>query len=151
MQNLKILNKKEIRNILNRLEEHFGIKKIELDYGFLEDREGKLFLISKDLSKVDTNELRINSLGLYFARTWGGIRLSIEGSQMVGNKATKNVIEVSKEDAAKWMNGEDLEIKADVRDFVIVKHNGDYLGCGKHKEGKILNFVPKARRAKWAS
>ncbi len=148
MQNLKILNKKEIRNILKKLEEHFGIRKIDLDYGFLQNKEGKIFLISKDISKLDINKLRINSLGLYFVKLDNGIRLTIEGSQLIGNIATKNIVEISNNNIMEWLTGNDLYIKADVKDFVIIKHNKDYFGCGKYKEGKILNFIPKGRRIK---
>ena len=30
--------------------------------------------------------------------------------------------------------------------YVIIRHEGDYLGCGKYVDGKILNHVPKERR-----
>jgi NOL1/NOP2/fmu family ribosome biogenesis protein len=33
--------------------------------------------------------------------------------------------------------------------FVILKHENDFLGTGKYKNEKILNFVPKARRFKY--
>ena len=32
--------------------------------------------------------------------------------------------------------------------FVILKYKTDFVGCGKVKEGKILNFLSKIRRVK---
>ena len=42
--------------------------------------------------------------------------------------------------------GEDLEIKGNYSGFIIIKHNNDFLGTGKYKEGRILNYVGKSRR-----
>jgi NOL1/NOP2/fmu family ribosome biogenesis protein len=76
-----------------------------------------------------------------------GIRLSIEGSQIVGPKAVQNVVEISEEEAKRWLKGEDLEKECkDCNGFVILKHNKDFLGNGKYKNGRILNYVGKARR-----
>jgi len=32
--------------------------------------------------------------------------------------------------------------------FVIIKHNKDFFGSGKFKDGRLLNFLPKIRRLK---
>lgn len=144
MPQLKILNKKEIKQILYSMEKQFGAK-VKLDYGFLK-KYNKIFLINKDISKIDLSKLRINSLGLYFCEIFDGIRLSIEGSQIIGPKATKNVVEINEEQAKKWLKGEELEIEGDYSGFVILKHNNDFLGNGKYKDGKILNYVAKERR-----
>ncbi|MEA3430498.1 MAG: hypothetical protein U9R08_04455, partial [Nanoarchaeota archaeon] len=75
-----------------------------------------------------------------------GIRLSIEGSQLVGPKAQKNIAKINNEQAQKWIRGEDIKIKQEFEGFVIIKHETNYIGSGKFKEGTILNFVPKVRR-----
>ena len=76
----------------------------------------------------------------------GELRLSIEGSQIIGKGSDKNIADI--EDTRAWLRGEDLELVGDYSGFVIIRHNKDFLGCGRYKEGKILNFVPKARRLK---
>ncbi|MBI4140217.1 hypothetical protein HY485_00100, partial [Candidatus Woesearchaeota archaeon] len=99
------------------------------------------------VDQIDFSKLRINSIGLYFAEFRNNeLRLSIEGSQIIGPKATKNVVELNNDELKQWLRGEDLEKECDENGFVIIKHGNDYLGCGKIKEGKVLNFVPKARR-----
>ena len=44
------------------------------------------------------------------------------------------------------MKGEDLDKEFNGKGFLIIKHNNDYLGTGKYRDGRILNFVPKTRR-----
>ena len=148
MQNLRILNNKEIKQVLNKIKIQFGIKEIKLNLGMLRNKEGKIFLITKDINKVNLDKLRINELGLYIAKEDKGIRLSIEGSYIFGKYATKNVHEIDSIDAYFWMTGEDISCKKEFKDFVIIKYKDDYLGTGKWKENKILNFIPKERRIK---
>jgi len=146
MQKLEILNKKEVKAILFLLEKQFSFSD-ELDYAFLQSEKGKIFIIKKDVAGIDFKKLRINTIGLYFASVNDSeIRLTIEGSQLVGPYSKKNILELNKEEAKQWMNGIDLEKEADLNGFVLIKHNDDFLGCGKIKEKKILNFVPKERR-----
>ena len=142
----KILNSREKRDIFKILEAQFSFQG-ELPYVFLQNREDKIFLITHDLERVALETLRVNNIGLYFCkREKDGIRLSIEGSQLIGEKAKKNVLEVSKEEMIFWLKGEDLPCKENYEGYVVLKHGKDFLGCGKYKEGKILNFVTKSRR-----
>ena len=147
MAELKILNNKEIKEILKLIEERWGAK-LKLDYGFLQNNKNRVFIISKDIAKIDTSKLRLNSAGMYFCEIdKKGIRLSIEGSQIVGPKATKNIVELNEEETKRWFKCEDLEKECeDCGGFVILKHNNDFLGTGKYSNGKILNYVGKGRR-----
>ena len=144
-QNYKILNKKEIKEILKQIEEQWGAD-LDLEYGFIQNNKTKISIINRDIGSIDLEKLRINSIGMYFCELERGIRLSIEGSQLVGPKATKNVLEVSKEDAKLWLLGEDLPSDGEFEGFVIIKSEDDYFGSGKSSKGKILNYVGKERR-----
>jgi len=146
MQNLKILNKKQTKEILNLIKKQWGAD-LKLDYAFLKNEKGKVFLLNKDISKIKLEKIRINNLGLYFAKIINNeIRLSIEGSQLVGPIATKNILELNEKQTKEWMSGSDLEIKGNYDGFLLIKYNNDFLGCGKYREGKVFNFVGKARR-----
>lgn len=146
MQNLKILNRKKIKGILAMLEKQWGFKE-ELDYAFLENEKGRVFLANKEIFDLDLSKIKINSVGIYFADIRAGIRLSIEGSQIIGKKAAKNVVELTDNEAKQWMSGADIDKKVDAECFVILKHGNDFFGTGKATaDGKILNFVPKIRR-----
>ena len=104
-------------------------------------------MISRDLEKIDTSKIRINNLGLYIAEVKKEqLRLSIEGSQLIGPVATKNVLELDTAQMKKWFKGEDIDVDEEFEGFAILKHGDDFIGSGKYKEGHIINFVPKARR-----
>ncbi|MFH1770706.1 MAG: hypothetical protein ABH828_04055 [archaeon] len=146
MQNLKILNSKEKKNILKVLKEQFNYKE-KPDYVFLQNSNDRIYVIHRDMEKMDLKKLRIDSIGIYFATLMPeGIRLSIEGSQIVGKTAKKNILELNKEQFENWLKGADFDIETKLKNFVLVKYKGDFLGCGKVKDGKLLNYVPKARR-----
>jgi len=163
MAQLKILNSKEIKEILKLIEAQWDAK-FKPDYAFLRNNKNRIFIINKDISKIELSKLRINSIGIYFCELdKPGIRLSIEGSQIVGSEAKKNVVDVDEQQSKEWFKGEDLQIndniclsnekniclppaKKNYSGFVLIKFNDDYLGCGNYKEGRILNYVSKSRR-----
>lgn len=142
--NFRILNKKEYTNLLNRIKEQFQIKDLNLDYGFIQNKE-KIYLISKDLSKIDYKKTRFNNLGLYFCTLEkDGIRLSIEGAQLIGKNVGK-ILELNEKETKRLFLGEDIENKEGFG-YVIIKNKKDILGCGKLKDNKLLNYTPKERR-----
>lgn len=145
MESWKILASKEIKQIRRLLQEQWGFSG-ELEYAFLQSAKDNIYIISRDVAKVDWTKLRISSAGLYFGELKNGLRLSIEGSQLVGPHATKNVYDVTSEEAMRWLKGEELKTQATTKGYLIIKHGKDFLGCGAIKEGVILNFVPKIRR-----
>ena len=109
MLHLKILNGKEIKEIFEKIEEQWDAK-IKLDYGFLLNTKNRVFIISREISKIDMSKLRLNSVGIYFCELdKRGLRLSIEGSQLVGPHAKKNVVELDDAETMKWFKGEDLQ------------------------------------------
>lgn len=146
----KVLNSREVKEIMGIIKQQWGadLSDVSDSCGFLEGKDGDIFLISRDVEKLDLQQLRINSLGLYFGQLRNNeLRLSIEGSQIVGKTATKNVAELDDREFKLWLRGEDVEKESsNCSGYVIIKHNDDFVGCGKCKEEKVLNFVPKARR-----
>ncbi|MFH1505412.1 MAG: hypothetical protein ABIE94_00270 [archaeon] len=145
MQKLQILNTRDVKDIIKKLKEQFGYEE-KLDYVVLQNNKGKIYLISRDLVNIETQNLRVDTLGLYFGKQEAdGIRLSIEGSQIIGPKATKNIIELEDEDRDLWVKGYDMDMAGELG-FVIIKNKDDFLGCGKLKNNKLYNYVPKSRR-----
>lgn len=141
------LAKKEIRKILEQLEKQWGFAE-ELDFLFFQNNRDRISLLNREYAQLDVLKLRINSAGLYFCEIMknGEVRLSIEGSQIVGPFASRNVLDVSQEQAKQWLYGQDLEIVADVSGFVILRFGAYYIGCGRYKDGVISNHVAKNRR-----
>lgn len=138
---MKPLNNKEIKEIYSKLESQFGIK-CKLDYLFYINKDNKIYLMTKDIQKLDLAQFRINSFGLYFAKLENNtIRLSISGSQLIGNKAEKNVIEA--ENKKEWLEGNNLECNKELTGWFLIKNKEDFLGCGYCKDGIIQNYIPK--------
>lgn len=150
MAKLKILNTKEIKNIKKIIKNHWGAD-TELDYAFLMNDKGKIFIINREIGEIDLSKLNINNIGLYFGELmFGELRLSIEGSQIIGTFTKKNIVNLNEKQTEEWMQGNDVSVESknlNLNGFIIIKHDKDFLGSGKYKEGKILNYVPKERRA----
>jgi len=142
MKHLKILNKREVRRILEMLIEQWGAVP-ELDYVFMQNTKDKIYIVKRNVFDLDQSKLRIDTLGMYFGKIEKGwFRLSIEGSQLVGPTAKKNVLDIK--NSKEWMAGEDMKTDFEDGIYLIKKH--DFLGCGKVKEGLIMNYIPKPRR-----
>ena len=152
----RILNRKEIKKVMEIIKSQWSAD-VRLDYAFFISGKDRIYIINKEIANFELGSLRINSVGLYFGEyTNGSLRLSIEGSQIIGRYAKKNIIEIDYENARKWMNGQTIEIKNNIglEGFVILKNKNDFLGCGKaillnnaqEFSYKILNYVPKNRR-----
>lgn len=146
MQQLKILKRKELKKILEIIRKQWDVE-VKLDYCFLLNNKNRLFIVNKDIDKVDFSKIRVNNLGLYFGELREGtLRLSIEGSQIIGKYAKRNVLELDDEQLNSWVKGEDFFIESDLKGFVLIKYKDDFYGSGKMIENKLLNFVPKSRR-----
>ncbi|MFC1697872.1 hypothetical protein ACFL1H_06040 [Nanoarchaeota archaeon] len=148
LHNFTVLNTRDIKEVKNKIKLQYGDCP-ELDYVFLISRKDKIYIVNKDVFSIDLDKVRINSLGIYFAELKNNeIRLSIEGSQLVGPKAVENVFELSDSEIGEWLHGYDITKEGEVPGFIIIKNNSDYYGVGKLKNGKISNYVSKVRRLK---
>jgi len=148
---LKILNTNEKHNIGNKLNNQFGINKISGKI-IMKGKE-KLFLFSGSFTYKEIKKLEeitvIERIGAYFAKIderTNNIRLSIEGSQILGEQVNKNIFEIPEEYLENWMKGQELNIKTNKKGFLIMKYKDNFLGTGKASEEKIGNFIPKNRR-----
>ena len=153
MNQLKILNNNEKKEIVKKLNEQFGINEIS---GII-TRMGKerLFLFSGSFNNNEISKLEkivnIERVGVYFAKLVpdeNKIRLNIEGTQLLKDQIKKNIFELKSEQVEQWMRGQELNIKTGKKDFLVMKFGGDFLGCGKASAEKISNFIPKSRRLK---
>ena len=151
---LKFFTKKEKEKLLQQLEKQFGITEIPWKIAHL--GKERIILFSGNLSENELflidNIARIEGVGIYFAKIderTRDIRLSIEGTQLLKEQITKNIFELTKEQAEQWMLGQELNIATGKKGFLIMKFGNEFLGTGKASENKIGNFVPKSRRLKY--
>jgi len=146
-KSLKALGSKEKKQLLAVIKKQWDAD-FKPDLVFFKNEKQKIYAVHKDVAKIDLSGARINSVGMYFGEDKKGeLRLSIEGSQLIGPLAKKNVIELDDEESIALLRGTDLQKEGDWSGFIIIKHNDDYLGTGKYTlDKRLLNFVPKARR-----
>jgi NOL1/NOP2/fmu family ribosome biogenesis protein len=118
----------------------------------LHTKDNKIFLLSPKAEEFRQHLQRINSQGLYvgeFNDDFTQIRLSIEGSQIIGPNATRGIYELTKEELQLWSRGESLPMDVEPqKGYLIMKYGSDFYGVGRFKQDQILNFVPKVRRLK---
>ena len=149
MKSLRILNTREVRDIISKLEKQYDCV-LAFDFAFLMDSNNKIFVVDRDAAQINFEKLRINSVGLYFAEVTknGEIRLTMEGSQIVGPLARKNVVDLDEAQVRTYFFGEELIVEADVEGFVLLRFHEDFFGAARYKDGKILNYLPKYHRTK---
>ena len=143
---MPFLNSKKRKNIINILEQQFGVKDFRFEQAlYLNNNE--LYLISKDIEKLEPKKLNIKSIGLLFGKFKDSkIVLSIEGAQIISKKAHKNIVEINDQETASWLKGND--IYREIEGIVLIKNKQDFLGCAKAQNNKILNSIPRFRRIK---
>lgn len=81
-------------------------------------------------------------------------RLSLDALHHFKDQITKNILEVNEEQAKDWFLGKTIQLNEeqkekykDVRNFVAVKFEEDFIGTGRIAEnGVVMNFLPKERR-----
>ncbi|MBI2151986.1 hypothetical protein HYU21_04630 [Candidatus Woesearchaeota archaeon] len=154
MQKLNIFNTREVQSLKKKLIEQFCLA-LEEEYVYLKNDNERIFLINRDISKVELRNLIVDRYGLYFAEIMknGEIRLSKEGTQLLAQEAQKkgltlkNSVELSAEETKTYFQGQDLDKDLGPESRMVVLYYGkEALGCAKYKEKKILNFLPKIHR-----
>ncbi|MBW2970162.1 hypothetical protein KY319_03505 [Candidatus Woesearchaeota archaeon] len=146
-ENYEFMPSRKLKEFFKLIKEQYGkVPDVFEKLAFVKGKD-KVYVLSRDVGEIDLKNLRINSLGLYIAEVKNTqLRLSIEGAQLIGPSASKNIVEISDEQFKDWFKGADLKVDGDFSGFVILKHKNDFVGSGKFKDGYVLNFVPKARR-----
>ncbi|MFT4313062.1 MAG: hypothetical protein ACMXYA_01525 [Candidatus Woesearchaeota archaeon] len=155
--NIQIASSKFQKRVYELLEHQYGFTKNLESHIYINEKEKKIFLLHDN--SLDLEEIRVNSLGLYFGEyndAQTEIRLSIDGSQIVGKHATKNVVTLTDEEFAQWVRGIQVDITESLSKrlehtfgYIIFQNTlNDCFGVGRVKNGSILTFVTKARWVK---
>ncbi len=134
--------------VLDYLEERFGIGRRHFDaFGLYMGSKGRLFLGPKRVP----GQVRPVSVGILAARIGKAVKPTTNLLQLFGRYATRNVVQLSKEQAIAYLNGDDLKVseketRKATEGYVLLKYLGFSLGCGMLKEGTVRNLLPKAKR-----
>ena len=147
----KILNSKEKKQIFKIMKEQWDTDTdILRNFAFIKKPSGKIFISNIEAASLEQElDLKVYSIGNYFAKEEKeSLRMSIEGSQIIGPNSKKNVIDLSKEQIEEWIMGNNVTIPKNFKGYCLVKNLNDFFGCGIAKEGTLLNHIPKTRRIK---
>ena len=139
----------EKKKICEQLEQQFGITK--LPYLLIETGKERVRGFSGSLSREELVELgsilHIEGVGCYLARNEHELRLSFDGIHLLKDQITKGIVDLTEAEMYEWIRGNDIAKEAE-RGTLIVRYNGDYVGCGKSTGTMLMNHVPKERRIK---
>ncbi|HIQ29891.1 MAG TPA: hypothetical protein EYH45_04935 [Candidatus Caldiarchaeum subterraneum] len=129
----------------------YGIRSFFNDYELFMSGEGKIRATTRETAELAEYLKKVDSVGVYVAkyRRWG-LTFSIEGSQILDGVIERNVIELTREEAKRWMTGAPVELKPEHKiegKFVVAKYRRFYLGSGvMGRDGKVYPLIPKWRR-----
>lgn len=127
-----------MNEVLELLKKQFGVEDVYFSFKIM--GKGRVYAYRE----CDFEVYEYHS-GVYFGKIErDGLRLSIEGCYLIGERIKKGVVELSREEMLRWLRGEDIE--REVHGYVVLKWRNYWLGCGKGNGKKIKNFIPKDRR-----
>lgn len=146
---MKLMDAGERKYFELRVRKQYGVEDPFQGLILLITGQGRIRATTKETIEVAQKLRRTQQVGVYVAKiSKGDIILSIEGSQILNEKITKNTLDLGEEDAEKWMRAEVLEVSGKYEGKYIVGKCGDlYLGCGRiTRDGKLYPQVAKWRR-----
>jgi len=149
---VRVLDRSERKALLEELERAFGLEELPQDLVFFEGSEGKVRASTREAYEMAQRIGRVEAVGLYvLKRTKFGTYLSVEGSQLLGERLKKNVVELTAEQLERWASGEPLDLSElgfkPEGDFVVVRYGPVFAGSGKvSRDGKVHPQIPKERR-----
>lgn len=133
----------------------FGVAPETFDgYAFYKKGAKKVWAVRDEtVERLEGDEtldgLDYESVGLPFLRVGGEHdKPTTDALQRFGDRATKNVVDLSADEARGFVQGETVEREFDVEDlgYVVVRHDGSVLGCGLYFPGELRSQIPKGRR-----
>ena len=146
----KKMSEVEVKEVERIIEKNYGAKIDLSKYNLFINKKNEVYIASPS---VKEEFIEISSyLGLYLGKLKRNekVQLSVEGSQIVGIKATKNIAVLDDENVFRFMEGFDCKwkelINCELNNFVLIKNGDDFFGCGMLRSDKIESLVPKARR-----
>jgi NOL1/NOP2/fmu family ribosome biogenesis protein len=130
-------------------DERFAIPPATFDgFSFWEKGKGKIWILRGDVA----SPIRVEALGMKFLRTrqehW---KPTTNAVQRFGREASRNVLELAREQARRFVRGETQELDWDGDwGYLVVTHElagePEPLGVGLFVHGELQSPVPKGRQ-----
>ena len=147
---VKKMSEEEVEGLKRIIEKNYGCNIDFSSYDCYITKRNEVFITIKNLEEELIK--KVSYFGFYFGKLKRNekIQLSVEGSQIVGKIASKNIAILNDENISRFMEGLECEwenlINCETNNFVLIKHGEDFFGCGILRENKIESLIPKARR-----
>lgn len=143
---VKKITHEEIEELLKKnYDSEFSLK----DFDVFLKKDQKIFIAPKNLP-LDLIEKTIYLLHFGNLKRNEKIQLSIEGSQLVGKSAKKNIVVLDEENSSKFAEGlkvsPKMMINCEENNFVLVKFKEDFLGSGFLRQGCVEPYISKDRK-----
>ena len=136
------------KKLLGKLIERFGFPEYIFDgYDFYLGKQ-EIKICAKDMISKIENIPNIYDAGFTFAKLGANVKLSTAIVQVLGKFATKNIVNLTVEQAIDFISGRDIAKSCDnyTNGFVIARFKEDNLGVGFLRGNQLKNLVPGAKR-----
>ncbi|MEM0328967.1 MAG: hypothetical protein QXW02_01105 [Nitrososphaerota archaeon] len=146
---MRMLTSAERKHLVRRLMDQHGVEDAFESLILIRSGQGRIRAATKEAYEVACRLRKVQQVGLYVAKiVKGDVVLSIEGSQLLGSAITRNVVELSEEEAEEWMKAAPIQKSGKFEGRYVVARCGDfYLGSGRvSRDGRIYPQVAKWRR-----
>ncbi len=146
---MRPLTSGERRILENRLMRQYGVEEAFKDLILVMAGQKRIRACTREAYEFSKKLRKVQQLGIYVAKLRGeDVVLSIEGSQLLGDKIKVNVIDLDEDEAIEWMKASPIRIKGEpTGKYVVARHGKIYLGSGiVSRDGKIYPQVAKWRR-----
>lgn len=143
-----VLTEEEKRKVEELLENQYGITNALKNYVTIASGENRIRITHKDVLEFSWRLKGVVNIGLYIAKlAENEVTLSIEGAQLFSSLIRKNIIDLTIDEAEKWMRGEALKIEnVSSYRYVVAKFDDIFLGTGRiSKDGLIHPQIPRNR------
>lgn len=133
----------EVEDAWSYLKERFGVEKKDLEDYAIKQKSGDFWLVSDSMA----TELETETEGFRFLRVTGrGLKPTTYALQFLGDRASRNVVEVDREEFLKLLRREEM-IDRDLESdgYVALKYQGRIVGCGMYRADVVSSRIPKGR------
>ena len=143
-----VLTEDEKKKIEELLADQYGIADGLKNYIVIASGENRIRITHREVLEFSWKLKKVVNMGLYIAKlSENELSLSIEGTQLFSSMIKKNIIDLSLDDAEKWMRGEALKIDAPLSSrYIVVKCGDIFLGTGRvGRDGLLHPQIPRNR------
>ncbi|MDD4352823.1 MAG: hypothetical protein PHN56_00035 [Candidatus Nanoarchaeia archaeon] len=143
------LRKREVDTIKDLLLENYGFVTPKSWMLYYLGKE-KVWILKEEFFNLPLEKFNVETMGFYLCHFEHNIfRLSIQGAQIVGETATKNILDISLKDAWELLRGFDIDKETNLEaTYIILRTEAGIIGVGKNHKTKILCQIKKNRRVR---